>query len=480
MTLRGRIALTTAAAVGLAFVIAALGLYGATARALRGEVDQALTRIADDLAGGRAGRAFRSFGGPRAGELGGAGGFVQVLDSGGRVLGPSTGAPRLPIGEAEREVAAGRRPAFFASEEVDGRPVRILTVPVVAGVAAQIARSLEEIDASLATLRRRLAVGGVAAVALAAGLGLLVATGAVRPVRALTAVAEDVARTGDLTRRIDLPDGDGGRSEDELHRLAVTFNGMLANLEQARRAQRQLVADASHELRTPLTSLRTNIDVLALDAAATDGDGPAALTPSDRSRLLRDLTTQLDEFGRLVGAVVELARGDQPVAVRTPVRLDALVEAAVERARAFAGPDVSISVDADAVTVLGDAERLDRAVANLLDNAVKYGAGAPVDVRVRAAAHDDGAGHAAVVVRDRGPGIDPAHLPQIFDRFYRAPDTRDRPGSGLGLAIVRQVAEGHGGSVVATPADGGGTTLTLRVPVDRERTQPLHGRPAGA
>lgn len=243
---------------------------------------------------------------------------------------------------------------------------------------------------------------------------------------------------------------------------------MLANLEQARRAQQQLVADASHELRTPLTSLRTNIEVLAMDAAATaagNADADGALDPADRRRLLDDLTVQLDEFSRLVGAVVELARGAQPVTATASVRLDEVVDAAVERARAFAGSDQTITVEADEVTVRGDPDRLDRAVANLLDNAVKHGGGTPVEVVVAAERADgDARAMASVVVRDHGHGVDPAHLPHIFDRFYRAPEARDRPGSGLGLAIVRQVAETHGGRVDAAAAEGGGTVMTLRLP----------------
>ena len=469
MTLRARIAITAAAAVTLAFLIAAGGLYATTARTLQAEIDRSLTRIADDLTSGRPGRVLRSVGGVRPGELGGAGGFVQIVDSTGRVLGPTGNAPRLPVGALAQEVAAGARDAFFSTMDVGGRSVRVLTVPVVDGVAGQVARPLDEIDASLAALRARLAVGGLIAVALAAGLGLLVATGAVRPVRALTTVAEDVAATGDLTRRIDGPDVAGAHAGDELHRLATTFNRMLANLEQARTAQQRLVADASHELRTPLTSLRTNIEVLTMDAAATaagDVDGDAALEPADRRRLLDDLTIQLDEFGRLVGAVVELARGAQPVRTTAPVRLDEVVEGAVDRARTFAGPDRMITVEAEEVIVLGDPDRLDRAVANLLDNALKH-AGTPVEVVVATGRHDgdrDTPAMASVVVRDHGHGIDAADLPHIFERFYRASEARDRPGSGLGLAIVRQVAEAHGGRVDAAAADGGGTVMALRLP----------------
>jgi two-component system sensor histidine kinase MprB len=475
VTLRTRIAVTAAVAVAVAFLVAGGGLYAATARTLRGEVDRSLEQIAGRELHGRDRRAgFPPFG-PLAGHLGGPGGFVQLVNSDGQVLNV-TGARPLPHDDRVLAVASGASDGFFTTLDVGGRRVRALTVPLDPGLAAQIARPLDEIEASLAAVRNRLALGGVVAIALAAGLGMFVASRAVQPVQRLTTLAEQVAATGDMTRRIELPGTRAGRhGGDELHRLARTFNTMLANLEQARLAQQQLVADASHELRTPLTSLRTNIEVLALDAASQPGGGtdPAGrLSQADRRRLLDDLTMQLDEFGRLVSALVELARGAQPAKATTPVRLDELVEEAADRARAFAGEHQRITVTSRPVVVQGESDRLERALANLLDNAVKYGAGRPVTVEVgpRVPEEDGRAapGPVAVVsVRDRGPGIAAEHLPRIFERFYRAPSARDAPGSGLGLAIVRQVAQAHGGSVRAGVADGGGTVMTLELPVDR-------------
>jgi two-component system, OmpR family, sensor histidine kinase MprB len=462
VTLRARIAVTAAAAVALAFLIAAGGLYAATARTLRGEVDRSLAGIAEDLTSGRPERVVRSLAGSRAGALGGPGGFVQVVDSAGAVLGPGDAGPRLPHGAEEAAVAAGDRGPFYTTVDVADQSVRVLTVPILDGIAAQVARPLDEIEASLAALRTRLALGGLVGIALAVALGVLVARGAVRPVEQLTALAEDVAATGDLTRRIDVGGALTDAQVDELGRLARTFNAMLANLEQARVVQQQLVADASHELRTPLTSLRTNIEVLMMDAAPAEDADPTPLSPADRRQLLADLTVQLDEFGRLVGALVELARGAQPAVATVPVQLDDLVATAVDRARAFAGPDQRIDLVTTPVTVRGEADRLERAVANLLDNAVKYGRSAPIDVRVGR----DGRAHAIVTVRDHGPGIPAEHLPQVFDRFYRAPDARDAPGSGLGLSIVAQVVEAHAGRVEAVAADGGGTAVTMQLPAD--------------
>jgi two-component system sensor histidine kinase MprB len=255
----------------------------------------------------------------------------------------------------------------------------------------------------------------------------------------MTVTAETVTETGDLSQRIDVT----GR--DELARLAASFNAMLGALEESTRAQRQLVADASHELRTPLTSLRTNIEVLASDRT---------LPPGERERLLNDVVEQLGEMTTLISELIDLARGEQHVAEPEEVRLDLLAADAVERARRNQ-PKVTYVADLQESTVHGVPSTIERAVANLLDNAAKWSPpGADVEIGV-----EDG----AVTVRDHGPGIDDEDLPYVFDRFYRARDARGMPGSGLGLAIVRQVALAHGGTVVAERAEGGGTRVVLRL-----------------
>ena len=220
---------------------------------------------------------------------------------------------------------------------------------------------------------------------------------------------------------------------------------MLAALEDSARAQRQLVSDASHELRTPLTSLRTNIEVLASDRL---------LPPGERERLLNDVIEQLGEMTTLISELIDLARGEQQTAEPEDVRLDLVAADAVERARRNR-PSVEFVTDLQESVVHGVPSTIERAVANLLDNAAKWSsAGGDVEVGVR-----DG----TVTVRDHGPGIDEEDLPYVFDRFYRARAARGLPGSGLGLAIVRQVAEAHGGTVVAERADGGGTRIVLRL-----------------
>jgi two-component system sensor histidine kinase MprB len=225
--------------------------------------------------------------------------------------------------------------------------------------------------------------------------------------------------------------------------LAGSFNAMLGALEESTRAQRQLVADASHELRTPLTSLRTNIEVLASERALPAGE---------RERLLHDVVEQLGEMTTLIAGLIDLARGEQQVAEPEEVRLDLLTADAVERARRDR-PAVSFVTDLDESIVHGVPSTIERAVANLLDNAAKW---SPQNGVVEVAVRDG-----QVTVRDHGAGIDEDDLPHVFDRFYRAPSARGMSGSGLGLAIVRQVATAHGGAVVAERAEGGGTRITL-------------------
>jgi two-component system, OmpR family, sensor histidine kinase MprB len=319
----------------------------------------------------------------------------------------------------------------------------LLTTPLpgVSGYAVEIALPLTDVDRQLHTLRAAfvlLALGGL-------GLTIAAAWAAVRrtmrPVQTLTETAEQVAATRDLTVRIP------AQGNDELGRLAATFNTMLDALERSHGAQRQLVMDASHELRTPLASLRTNVEVLH------DVD---RLEPVQREALLAGIVTQLDELTGLVADVVELARGEASPAEHDDVALDELVANAVERARRH-WPALTFRLQTAPVTVRGVSRRLDRAVANMLDNAGKFSPpGGVVDVVLGS--------DAALTVADRGPGVPPEALPHVFDRFYRADDARGLPGSGLGLAIVQQVVEGHGGVITLVNRDGGGAVARLQLP----------------
>jgi len=249
------------------------------------------------------------------------------------------------------------------------------------------------------------------------------------------------ARPPAATRRLRSRAG----GNDELSRLAASFNEMLGALEVSLRQQRQLVADASHELRTPLTSLRTNLELLARGQ-------PTDL--SERHAVLADLVAQMERLSTLVADLIDLARDEEVALPVEDVRLDEVVEDAVAGVRSRYGR-VLFTVASRPTSIRGVRSRVSRAVTNLLDNAAKWSpAGAIVEVSVR-----DG----EVIVRDHGPGVAPEDAPHVFDRFWRAPNARGMPGSGLGLSIVKDVAEKHGGSVTLEPAIGGGARFRLRL-----------------
>jgi len=436
MSFRARLALVAAAAVALAIVAASFAVYFVVKQQLRAPIDDSLRHSAVELQHTPPDDIPRGLFHLTA-QLGGAPGYPQVVKPDGQAVTIAPG-PMLPVDGRDVEVARGEMGTFLRDAHISNTHVRMITFPI-GGVAVQVVRPLTEVDHSLSQIETWLILIAGGGIAIAAGLGLLVARAALAPVRRLTETAETVTETGDLSQRIDVT----GR--DELARLAASFNAMLGALAESTRAQRQLVADASHELRTPLTSLRTNIEVLASDRT---------LPPGERGRLLRDVVEQLGEMTTLISELIDLARGEQQLAEAEEVRLDLLAEDAVERARRNR-PGVEFVTDLHESIVHGVPSTLERAVANLLDNAAKWSpAGESVEVGVQ-----DG----TVTVRDHGPGIDDEDLPYVFDRFYRARAARGLPGSGLGLAIVRQVAQAHGGTVVAERADGGGTRIVLRL-----------------
>jgi two-component system sensor histidine kinase MprB len=316
----------------------------------------------------------------------------------------------------------------------------------------QLARPLDEVDATLDRLTLILAGFTAAGLVVGALFGRFVARRAIGPIRRLGDAARRVRSTRDLSARV------GVTGRDEVAELAQEFNGMLEALEASDRSQRQLVADASHELRTPVTSLRTYLEFVRREI-----DLPA----SERDEVLAEAAGQVEELAALIADLVELARGEEHEMQKEPVRLDLLAQEAVDRARRRT-PGLEFEVRLEPTTVQGAPDLLLRAVNNLLDNAVKWSRSEGV-VEVVA---EDG----VVTVRDHGPGIDPDDLPHVFDRFYRSLEARKLPGSGLGLAIVRQVAESHGGSASAANAEGGGAILTLELRAARIDTPELLAR----
>jgi two-component system, OmpR family, sensor histidine kinase MprB len=431
MSFRARLALVAAAAVALAVVVASGVVYFVVKDELYSSVDASLRSSMEHI---QRGPGFDFTEGPP--QPGVFGGYPQAVRQDGVTCCKRQGENlTLPVTQHDLSVARGESDTYYENAKVGGNHVRIITFPYQPGFAVQIARPLDETDRALARIRWLLILIATGGTLIAGGLGLIVSRAALTPVRRLTQATETVTETGDLSERIEV------EGQDELSRLASSFNTMLGALEESTRARSQLVADASHELRTPLTSLRTNIEVLASDRELPAGE---------RQRLLSDVVEQLGEMTTLISELIELARGERHAAEPEDVRLDLVAAEAVERTKRNR-PGVEFKTDLEESLVYGVPETLDRALGNLLDNAAKW---SPPDGEVEVAVHGG-----EVTVRDHGPGIDEEDLPYVFDRFYRARSARGLPGSGLGLAIVRQVAQAHGGTVVAERAEGGGTLM---------------------
>jgi two-component system, OmpR family, sensor histidine kinase MprB len=374
-------------------------------------------------------------------EPGGPAAVGQLIQPNGTVVTAPGSTIQIPVSEADRSLAANGGHSRIDSVDVAGNPLRVLTQPLGNGAAIQLARSLEDTNQTLSTLVLILALVSAGGIGLAAALGPVVARAALAPAREVSDAAEEVARTHDLTHRIEV------RGDDELGRLSASFNEMMAALERSEAAQRRLVADASHELRTPIATLRTNIETL--------GRG-ARLDPAERDRLVEDVTQELEEMTELVGDVVELARAPgQDAVTRQDIGLDELTRDAIERAQRRAR-GLRFDARLEPSVVHADPQRLGRAISNMLDNACKWSPpGATIEV--------ESAG-GRVTVRDHGPGFPSSDLDKVFDRFWRSDEARAKPGSGLGLAIVQRIAEEHGGEATARNADDGGAVVSLQVP----------------
>jgi two-component system sensor histidine kinase MprB len=444
MSLGTRIALFAAVAVGITAALVSLGAYLVVRASLYRQLDEGLLQ--------RANVAVRSslvqqsvlevipaaaFG---AADLR----VALVTDDGTRFS--ARGAPTPPVGPIELDVARGLRQQAGPRTEGD---LRVVAVSAEDNAALVIAQPLGPTRQTLGRLTSLFVLVGGAGIMVAAVAGTAVARAGLRPVQELTSATEHIARTGHLAP---IP----VTGDDELARLSSSFNAMLAALAESRERQRRLVVDAGHELRTPLTSLRTNLDLLIASSRA----GAPKLPEADRIGIYDDVRAQVGELTTLVGDLVELARDDVPLSVHEPVELADAIERAVERARRRA-PGITFDVRMVPWTLLGDSNALERAVLNLLDNAAKWSPpGGLVRLELRAA----GDGTAILDVADSGPGIADCDLPHVFDRFYRSAQARTMPGSGLGLAIVKQVAERHGGAIVASRAPEGGALLRLHLP----------------
>jgi two-component system, OmpR family, sensor histidine kinase MprB len=464
VSLRTRIAAAAGLAVAAVVLVAAAAIYFGVRAELRGEVDSSLrdraglfARLTGGVrpsdAPGEPGPAVGapwaagpgggiSQGGripvPRPEPFGGPGGVAQLVLPSGRVLRRPGSDEAIPVGARAREIASRGAGEYLTDATVNGTHLRVLTRGAGDQGAVQLARPLDEVDRQLDRVVLVLLLVGAAGVALGAALGALVARTALAPVASFTRRTEELAAEGDTSQRIQT------ERTDELGRLARTFNTTLDALERSVEAQRHLVADASHELRTPIASLRANIQTL---------EQSERLPEAERASLRADILQELDELTSLVADIVELARGTKADELVDDVRVDEIVELVAARARARAPDGVTLDVVTEPTLLRGEPERIQRAISNLVDNALKWSPqGGSVEIELA-----DG----DLSVRDHGPGFAEADLPHVFERFYRADSARALPGSGLGLAIVRQAAEAHGGDVQAANAAGGGALLRV-------------------
>jgi two-component system sensor histidine kinase MprB len=477
VSFRGRVSILVAAAVALAVALAALSSYVAVSRQMEQQANANLENAVQDIAQNMGNYVHLVPTGLNSSQLlaeplvrlqletgyqvqviantaSGISTYAVVPDS----FNPIVQEQFFKVTPADRETFAssqGTQSPLQPQQGKDGSPYLVATVSVLQGsLAIMLGYPLSNIDSTLSFLRLILILVALGGVALAAALGWAVGRASIRPVEDLTLAAERVAKTQDLSEKIE------DTSNDELGRLARSFNAMLAALSLSKRQQAQLVSDAGHELRTPLTSLRTNIEVLMRNK-----DLPA----SDRDELLADVDAQLQELATLVGDLVDLARDEErPQAEPELLALDALVAHAVERVKRRA-----MSVRFEAVLQPGEVRAqpalLERAIVNVLDNAAKWSPpGGRVEVRLWA---DEATKTWHLSVTDEGPGISTDDLPHVFDRFYRAASARSMPGSGLGLAIVKKVVASHGGAVEVTCPPEGGTRVEIVLPLAEEAPQ---------
>ncbi|MGI5140374.1 MULTISPECIES: sensor histidine kinase [unclassified Streptomyces] len=380
---------------------------------------------------------------------------VQVITADGTVC-VAPGNKKIAVDESDLAVARGMlRSAVHDATSQDGQRMRVSTThpdmpPRFSGdYAVSIAQSLNVVDKPLNSLALFLLGFAGLGVVGAATAGIGISRAGLRPVGHLTDAAEHIAHTQDLTVRIP---ADGN---DEIARLSKSFNDMTEALATSRDRQQQLIADAGHELRTPLTSLRANIQLLIRSHKSGRNIPEKAMND-----LLHSVESQVGELAALTADLQELSRPDT-----TPdetslhvVALHEVARRAMERVK-LRGSELEFTSDLDEWYVLSEPTALERAVVNLLDNAVKFSpAGGIVSLRL-----SDG----RLTVRDQGPGIPADELPHVFDRFWRSPTARSLPGSGLGLAIVAKVVQQAGGTVTLQPADAQGTEAVIRIPGTR-------------
>jgi two-component system sensor histidine kinase MprB len=435
VSLRWKIALALAGVTFVASAVIGAAVYRVTKDRLLSEIDRSLAEVNP-----RPGRG--PFDLDQLGDRGPLRGFeAQVVAADGTVADTTfAGAASSPdLADAAASVAGRPGTSAYDMVRVGGDDYRVRTVGIPRG-AFQVARSLEETDRILRSLRVRTIALALIVAGIAAAVGVWIANSVTGPLRRLTAAAEHVGTTG----RLDAPVGSAGA--DEVGRLSSAFDRMLGALASSREQQRRLVQDAGHELRTPLTSIRTNLDVIRRHPD---------LPSTEREAAVEDIHAEVEQLTDLVNEIVAVSVGDVVDEPREQLDLAELATDVAARFERRSGRD--IVVVAEPTAVVAQRAGVQRALSCLLDNATKFDpSGALIEVSVS---------EAGIAVADRGIGIRESELALVFERFHRSDEARSMAGSGLGLSIVRDVAERHGGKVFARNREGGGAVVGFRLGV---------------
>lgn len=444
--LRDRLALLIAVAVFCAIAVTGVAAYLITLTAVYTELDNELTTVAN-ITSTMLADDLESMGGINESALKAANVNLEVLRADNKVF----QLPNTPNFVSSTELAVamtGEGVSTRTAEATDGTPYRIIAVPLIdenssARYALVLARPLTSTLAILNSLLGSLFFFGALAIVAAAAIGFSIARSTTQTLQQLSAAVGHVATTNRL-----VPISVDGT--DEVADLGRAFNRMLKALGSSRERQRRLIADAGHELRTPLTSMRTNVELLVAD------DKSGMLPSGARGDILRDVAAQLGEFTTLIGDLVQLSREEGVQPHPEPIDFRDVVDSALIRVKRR-GPGITWEVEIDnGLYLLGEPDALERAVTNLLDNAVKF---SPPNGTIQVVLNGN-----TLRVADSGPGISEDDLPHVFERFYRSDQARNTPGSGLGLSIVVQTIEAHGGTVRAGHATKGGAEFIVKLP----------------
>lgn len=478
MSIRTRLTLWYVGLLALLLIVFGVALYATVYITSYQEVDRSLQQRASDIQASLAtvitlqddiASVIRRGGLilPNADVFSGGEIYVQLRALDGRIISRSGNLGNqylvIPEDQHERAKLGEVVPSDFTVNKTRLRayvaPIKIKSGEVIGYI--ELAQSLRQVDNTLRDLATLIIVSIAAGLVVAAVGGWFIAGNILGPIDRVTLTAQKITRARDLGRRIEVP-----ATADEVGRLAMTFNEMLARIEELFRAQQRFVADVSHELRSPLTAVRGNLDLLKRGAAED---------AAERSQMIEAMDSETARMSRLVGDLLLLARQDSgvPIAKQT-IELDTMMLEVYRHAQLTAkGVTLALGAEDQAI-IVGDRDRLKQVLLNLVDNAIKY---TPQGGKVTVSLAKEDA-WVKIAVHDTGIGIAAENIPNLFDRFYRVdkPRSRDAGGTGLGLAIAKSVVEAHNGKITVESQLGKGSTFTVWLPL-AESNAALHTAP---